>query len=62
MEQNRQLLNRFDKVPSETMDRIWEEAKRIAAGGRYYGLFRRIRVSISRFLSFAKKKRNHSGL
>ena len=44
MEENRQLLNEFDAVSKEEMEQIWQEAERIAAGGRYYGLFQRTKV------------------
>ena len=34
---NRELLNRFDRVPPETMDEIWRKAETIARRGRYGG-------------------------
>lgn len=48
LERNRQLLNDFDAVPKEDMDKIWMEAEKIAAGGKYYGLFKRMRTMLRR--------------
>ncbi len=48
MEENRELLNRFDAVPQEEMEQIWQDAKRIAAGGPYYGLFQRAKTIVRR--------------
>lgn len=48
LERNRQLLNDFDAVPKEDMDKIWMEAEKIAAGGKYYGLFKRMRTILYR--------------
>lgn len=49
---NRELLNKFDRVPPETMGTVWEKAERIARRGRYGGAL----VSGKKVLKALQKK------